>query len=234
MGSNGRCNTQSIWELQRPCPRYKGKLQSKRKYTAAEKANFFAALKHSGNISAAAREVDLPGPTCHQWAIKSGFDPKQTGRERRNAYLALRTSGVHRRDAARQSGVNIRTAQDWDQGIRKINNRRIYPDGRVIEYKSGVTTYPPSTAVTSVAALEAVIDARYLSLPEREKIRDATATGSSIRAIAVLLGRSPATVSRELRRNATEAGTYEPYAAHRVAAGGALVRRHRSWLSRRR
>ena len=192
----------------------KGKSRSKRTYTAEEKAGFLAVLGRGGNISAAARDVGLPLGTCHRWAIMSGFAPKQAGRERRKAYLALRAGGVHRGDAARESGVNIRTARDWDQGIRKSNNHRVYPDGRVIDYTRGVTTFHPPT----VSALEAVIDARYLSLREREKIRDLMVTGASIRAIAKLIGRSPGTVSRELRRNATESGTYEPYAAHRVAA----------------
>ncbi len=119
------------------------------------------------------------------------------GRRRRGFSLALRRTGVHRSAAARQSGVSIRTARDWDQGIRKTNNRRIYPDGRVIDYKRGVTTFIPAT----VSALEAVIDARYLSLPERENIRDLTATGASIRAIAKLIGRSPPGVASQRDRH---------------------------------
>src|SRR5665811_1858474 len=31
--------------------------------------------------------------------------------------------------------------------------------------------------------------------------------------------RAPSTISRELRRNQTESGVYEPYGAHRTAAG---------------
>ena len=43
---------------------------------------------------------------------------------------------------------------------------------------------------------------RCLTLPQREEIALGRARGDSIRAIAALLGRSPSTVSRELRRNA--------------------------------
>jgi transposase, IS30 family len=42
---------------------------------------------------------------------------------------------------------------------------------------------------------------RYLSLAEREEIALGRAAGASMRAIAQRIGRSPATVSRELRRN---------------------------------
>jgi transposase, IS30 family len=42
---------------------------------------------------------------------------------------------------------------------------------------------------------------RYLSLAEREEIALGRAAGQSMRAIAVRIGRSPATVSRELARN---------------------------------
>lgn len=48
-----------------------------------------------------------------------------------------------------------------------------------------------------VARLEARVSARYLSLQERETIRDMVATGSSMRAISPALGREPSTISRE-------------------------------------
>jgi IS30 family transposase len=89
--------------------------------------------------------------------------------------------------------------------------KRIYPDGRVIDYKSGVTTSLPSVPAEA-------IHARYLSLPERETIRDLTATGESLRSIAAALGRSPSTISREIARNTVPERGYLPYAAHRAAA----------------
>nr|WP_206750454.1 IS30 family transposase [Cryobacterium sinapicolor] len=66
--------------------------------------------------------------------------------------------------------------------------------------------------------VERQLDPRYLSLVDREKIRDLSATGASIRFIAQTMLRAPSTISRELRRNGTDTGTYEPYAAHRAAA----------------
>lgn len=58
---------------------------------------------------------------------------------------------------------------------------------------------------------------RYLSLAEREEIAILHATGHGVRAIASVLGRSPSTISRELRRNAaTRGGTldYRASVAH--------------------
>ncbi len=51
---------------------------------------------------------------------------------------------------------------------------------------------------------------RYLSLAEREEIAILHATGHGVRSIAGAIGRSPSTISRELRRNAaTRGGTLE-------------------------
>ena len=63
---------------------------------------------------------------------------------------------------------------------------------------------------------------RYLSLEERLQIADLYLGGAGVRAIAVGIGRSPATVSRELRRNgsaptARRLGKYAPYAAQKQA-----------------
>ncbi|MGJ7442980.1 IS30 family transposase [Aquipuribacter sp. MA13-6] len=68
---------------------------------------------------------------------------------------------------------------------------------------------------------------RYLSLEERLRIADLRSGGSGVRSIAVLLGRAPSTVSRELRRNGTTAAprtpdvptvvSYAPYAAQKRA-----------------
>jgi IS30 family transposase len=51
---------------------------------------------------------------------------------------------------------------------------------------------------------------RYLAFPEREDIAIELAKGSGIRAIACKLGRSPSTISREVRRNAaTRSGSFD-------------------------
>ena len=47
---------------------------------------------------------------------------------------------------------------------------------------------------------------RYLSFGEREEIAIELAKGTAIRAVARKLGRSPSTISREVRRNAATRG----------------------------
>ncbi|HMV01445.1 MAG TPA: IS30 family transposase [Rhodocyclaceae bacterium] len=65
--------------------------------------------------------------------------------------------------------------------------------------------------------MEKIIDPRYLSLLEREQIKDLRRSGLSIRQIAVELDRSPSTISRELRRNTVSARGYMPHTAHRLS-----------------
>ena len=65
--------------------------------------------------------------------------------------------------------------------------------------------------------------ARFFSEDERVLIGDLLRAGQSVRSIAVRLGRSPSTISREVRRNSSEAGNYRPFTAHRMA----LARRPR-------
>jgi IS30 family transposase len=75
-----------------------------------------------------------------------------------------------------------------------------------------------------IAAEAVTISARFLSEEERLLIGDLLRTGLSIRAIAARLHRSPSTISREVRRNTSDAGSYRPVTAHRIA----LSRRGRS------
>ena len=68
-----------------------------------------------------------------------------------------------------------------------------------------------------------VVAGRYLSLAERELIAEMRQDGDGVRVIATALGRSPSTVSRELKRNLTTAGhgrhreRYRPGPAQRQA-----------------
>ena len=58
---------------------------------------------------------------------------------------------------------------------------------------------------------------RCLTFAEREEIALGRASGASIRSIAARLGRSPATISRELWRNAEPGGVYRASNAHAAA-----------------
>ena len=54
------------------------------------------------------------------------------------------------------------------------------------------------------------IDGYYLSQDERIAIADGLRAGESIRSIAGKLGRSPSTISREIRSNTGPTGGYGP------------------------
>lgn len=58
---------------------------------------------------------------------------------------------------------------------------------------------------------------RCLSFAEREEIAIGHVAGESVRMIADRIGRSPSTISRELRPNADEAGRYRATSAHAQA-----------------
>jgi IS30 family transposase len=58
---------------------------------------------------------------------------------------------------------------------------------------------------------------RCLTLTEREEIALGRARGDSVRKVAELIGRSPATVSRELRRNSDGLGRYRATSAQALA-----------------
>ncbi|QDG66826.1 IS30 family transposase [Pseudarthrobacter sp. NIBRBAC000502772] len=197
-----------------------------RKYTPAQKAQFFVVFDRVKSTTQAARELGLHPATCAGWVRKAGLKSYgKTGvgpHPGRDEYFRLRKTGVSRRKAAAAVGIHLRTAEEWDQGIRKSGGRRIYPDGRIVDYKRGVTTMTPP-AVTAlvpvpVSALEKSIDPRFLTVQERELIRDLQTAGSSVRSIAHSLGRSPSTISRELGRNTDPRMGYLPHGAHRNAA----------------
>lgn len=177
---------------------------------------FLAAFERLGKVSLAAREAGVKVGTGNGWLVKAGIDPKQRGRARRAEYFRLRGSGVSRIAAAQQVGLNIRTAIDWDQGIRHADNRRVHPDGLIVDYNKTVTTLSDSHVRLTSAQLKP-IHARFLSLLDREAIRDLSGTGMSIRSIATTLHRAPSTISREILRNRRSNLSYLPYAAHRAA-----------------
>ncbi|MFC9978162.1 IS30 family transposase [Spirillospora sp. NPDC127200] len=111
--------------------------------------------------------------------------------------------------ACRELGINRKTGNRWRYG-RKIVDRA-----------GNVRVYAPITEQPDGGA----ISPRFLSEDERIVIADMLRTGASLRAIARELERSPATISREVRRNSDErTGKYHPFRAERRAA----VRRARS------
>lgn len=198
---------------------------TQRRYTAAEKARFFTRLGEVGNVSAVARELGLNRVTCYVWAHKSGVFTAGYSDAKRQEFMRLRREGTSRREAARALGIESHQALDWDKGIRVFSRGRIYPDGKVVLYRPEevlANVRNPRTAWVQgervpLDRVERVIDARYLSLLERERLKDLLASGMSIRRIALAMGRAPSTISRELRRNTVGRGGYLPHSAHRAS-----------------
>jgi IS30 family transposase len=120
---------------------------------------------------------------------------------KRQQFLKLLAQGWTLAAARREVGVSRSTGHNWR-------------NGHSVRLKDGtVRCVPPLDPLTTK-----VISSRFLSEAERIEIADRRHTGETIRAIAAAIKRSPSTVSRELRRNATTAGQYHPFQAHRAAA----------------
>ena len=198
---------------------------SPRKYSNEEKARFLARLAEVRNVSKVSHELGINRVTGYAWAHRAGIFTSDDANERKAKFLRLRAAGVPRADAARQLGIEQHQAMDWDRGIRSFAKGRIYPDGRVVLYNQDEilanvrrprTTWAQGEHIR-LDRVEQVIDARYLSLREREHIKDLASQGLSLRRIASQLGRAPSTISRELQRNTTGRGHYLPHTAHRLS-----------------
>jgi transposase, IS30 family len=181
------------------------------------RAGFLASFDRTGSVTVSAAELGINRNTAFGWARAAGLRStrRRAGHPGRAEYDRLRAAGTSRREAAAAAGVHGRTARDWDRGVRKLNGRRLYPDGRMVDYARGTITQhvPPP--------LEKELHPRFLSLVEREQIADLRAGGASIRAVAAALRRPPSTISRELARNIDPDDLdrrYLPYAAHRATA----------------
>src|SRR6266536_771327 len=124
--------------------------------------------------------------------------------EKREQFARLIAQGFNNSEACRIVGINRRTGKRWRHG-RTITTR----DGRKLHYAAVVTT----------GAVRREVSPRYLSEDERVQIADLRQGGAGVRAIAERLGRSPSTISRELRRNRDPgSGRYRPFTAHKLAA----------------
>lgn len=197
-----------------------------RTYSPEDKAEFFRRLADNPNVSAVARELGFTRITCYSWAYKAGIRTSEARKvnPRRAEFLRLRAEGLTRAQARARVGADARSATDWDKGITIINRGRVYPDGRIVRYPEptlvGVMAERRVRAIggsVDLNKVEKIIDSRYLSLVEREQIKDLQRTGMSIRKIAAELGRSPSTVGRELKRNTVSTRGYLPHTAHRLS-----------------
>src|SRR3954452_18036026 len=104
--------------------------------------------------------------------------------DKREAYARLIAAGMSNLQACRMVGINPRTGKRWRHGrtITSSSGRRLH--------------YPP---VINSPVRE--ISTRFLGEDERLAIAELHRRGLGVLAIAREVGRSPATISREVRRN---------------------------------
>jgi IS30 family transposase len=119
----------------------------------------------------------------------------------RAEYFRLMKLGYGNKEASRLVGVNPRTGREWRNGRPEGRKKRPVAPARNVPVPQGAS--------------------RFLGEDDRIHIADRIREGATIRAIAAELGRSPSTISREIKRNCTVhpngAGYYRPHAAHRRA-----------------
>lgn len=137
--------------------------------------------------------------------VRKGPGRRQKSEARRR-FVELIAQGWSLRAACVEVGVSRSAGQRWKNGARVRRS-----DGTVL-------VLPP---LESLAVRQ--ISPRFLSEDERVKIADLASRGLGPTAIGRELGRSPSTISRELRRNLHQTGQYRPFHAHSAAA----VRRRR-------
>ncbi|MFD9590206.1 IS30 family transposase [Streptomyces sp. NPDC059980] len=143
---------------------------------------------------------------------------KPLAREREE-YLRLVDLGIGNTEACRIVGVNPRTGTRWRYGRQASGKKLAYAPiadtGLPWEPREVVPPSPPDREPTLVGP------SRYLSESDRIHIADRLREKASLRTIAAELGRSPSTISREVRRNRTVlpggGWYYRPYAAQRRA-----------------
>jgi IS30 family transposase len=116
--------------------------------------------------------------------------------EKQLRYVQLIAGGVSNAQACRLVGIHRKTGVRWRYGRSVLNTA-----GEVVRYPP-MRTRPVRPR-----------SARYLSERERIAIADLLALGRTVRAIALELGRSPSTVSREIWRNSGSDGRYHPHHA---------------------
>ncbi len=123
-------------------------------------------------------------------------------RREREEYFRLVKLGYGNKEASKLVGINPRTGREWRNGRPEGRRKRPRSPAHIAQVISGASS-------------------RFLSETERIHIADRVREKATVRAIAAELGRSPSTISREIRRNRTVLPNgqsyYRPYAAQRRA-----------------
>jgi IS30 family transposase len=121
--------------------------------------------------------------------------------EKKPLYVQLMKEGHSNRAACRILGINPNTGLRWLNGRNGV-------EGLV---QQGLDPRPRK------AVPAAAVSSRYLSEDERIYIADRLLVRASLRSIARDLGRSPATISREVARNRPDSRRYHPFRAQKMA-----------------
>lgn len=175
-------------------------------------------FERTGSVRRAAIAAGLSHDAARRILVRAGLwvvQAQSAGKpEARARFVELVGCGTPVSAAAREVGVNPRTARDWVQGIRKSGNTRVRPDGVVVDYNTGTRYLSDVTASRTAPA-----NGRYLSLDDRLAIADGLITKQTLTAIAAGIGKHVSTVSREVRARSVE-GLYLPHQADREAAAG--------------
>jgi transposase, IS30 family len=131
--------------------------------------------------------------------------PKGPGRrpmsQKRREFVELLAKGWSMRATCQELGIGRSTGHIWKNGT-------------VVRRKDGTVKLVPPLEPLAVRS----ISPRFISEQERIQVADLASRGHGPTAIGRALGRSPSTISRELRRNLHTSGQYRPFHAHALAA----------------
>jgi transposase, IS30 family len=182
-------------------------------------AQVVAVFTATGSVNQAAKAAGVSHSLARRLLVAEGLvsssrQPRGRTAARRR-FFELIDLGWSAARAARAVGVHERTGRDWRDGIRKVGKTRIFPDGTVVDYRTG-TRYIAPVNTSGVGAPEA-ISTRYLCLPDRLVIADGLVNGLNLTQIAAAINKHKSTVSREVRAHSVD-GLYLPYQADRSAA----------------
>jgi transposase, IS30 family len=184
--------------------------------TAGQEHTVVAEFKRAGSVARAAIEARVSHSTARRILVAADLVDAARGPngkpEAKARFFELLAEGWSSAAAAREVGVNVRTARDWRTGTKRVGNTRVYVDGTVVDYDAKTRYLKPMTT-----AAEASIHPRFLSLDERLAIADGLLNKQTLPQIAEALGRDRVTVWREVRAHSRD-GLYLPHQAHRDAA----------------
>jgi transposase, IS30 family len=153
--------------------------------TGVDRARLAAVFIEKGSVDAAAKAVGVAHSTARRMLVEEGLvDRARRVRGKaaeRARFVELLEAGWSSARAAREVGVNVRTARDWRKGVRRVGNTRVYSDGTVVDYASGTRYIQPvtSTAADRRCASGQASANRYLKLADRLVIADGLAAGLS-------------------------------------------------------